>query len=150
MFCQEICLPKFILFDSMYGEMSNKKQPPLGIKLISIYFFLGAVLDLFVGFMLIFSRETVINSFPSYLQDFYYILIPFQIGLGIFEYFMARALWQTKKWARMAVFIVSGFQIIMSTALMIQGNRTSSITHIMLYIIFISYLLFNKKAKNFS
>ncbi len=130
--------------------MSDKKQIPLGIKLIASYFFLGAVLDIIVGFMLIFSKETVINTFPNYLQNFYYILIPFQIGLGIFEFFMGRALWKTKEWARIAVFIVSGFQLIMSTTLIIQGNMASSTTHIILYLIFISYLLFNKKAKNFS
>jgi len=126
--------------------MVNKKNIPLGIKLVSIYFFIGAVLDIISGLMLIFSKESVINIFPVYLQDFYYFLIPFQIGLGIFEFFLGKALWNTKKWARIAVFIVSGFQIIMS-ALMIQENLANSITHIILYTTFISYLFFSKKAK---
>ena len=126
--------------------MVDKKNIPLGIKLVSIYFFIGAVLDIIVGLILILSKETVINIFPTYLQNFYYFLIPFQIGLGIFEVFLGQALWKTKKWARIAVFIVSGFQIIMS-ALMIQGNLANSITHIILYIIFVSYLFFSKKAK---
>ena len=125
------------------------KKNSFRIKLISIYFFLGAVLDIIVGLMLIFSKELAISIFPGYLQDFYYILIPFQIGLGIFEFFLGRALWKAKKWARIAVLIVSGFQIIMSILLLIQGNVANSITHIILYSAFIGYLLLNKKAKEF-
>ncbi len=127
--------------------MIDKRQAPLGVRLIAIYFFLGAVLDLVIGFMLVSSRESVIDTFPTYLHGLYYILIPFQIGLGIFEIFLGRALWKTKKWARIAVFIVSGFQIAMSTALVIQGSTGTSTVHIVLFLVFIGYLLFNKNAK---
>jgi hypothetical protein len=128
--------------------MITKTPTPLGVRLIAIYFFLGAALDLVIGFMLVSSRESVIDTFPTYLHDYWRILVPFQIALGIFEVFMARALWKAEKWAIVAVFIVSGFQIIVSSALIIQGNTSSSTAHLILYLVFIGYLLLNKNARN--
>jgi uncharacterized membrane protein (DUF2068 family) len=116
------------------------------IKAISVIYFLGAVLDFFIGLGLFFARDSVIGMFPSYLANYSYPLGVIQIGLGIFGLFITVALWKTKRWARIAVLVIGTVEILFSISEILtrSGSYGSIIFNIVLYLAIMLFLLNNK------
>jgi hypothetical protein len=129
----------------------NNKVINVVIKIISIIYFLGAVLDFFVGLGLFFAKDTVIGMFPAYLANYSFVLGIVQLGLAVFGLIVGIALWKTRKWARIAVIIIGAAEILMSLLEIITAGAVpsiifSGILNIALYTAIVIFLM-NRKVK---
>ncbi len=109
--------------------MTAKKDKPLGIKILSILYFCGAVFMLLVGILSLVSSYYLAHH-PTEVESAFTAdelaqigsvstLVPFFILLGIFciliavlDLFLGLGFWKGQKWARIATLILSALGII--------------------------------------
>ncbi|MBS3133793.1 hypothetical protein J4214_01010, partial [Candidatus Woesearchaeota archaeon] len=90
----------------------KSRKTPTGVKIISVLNYIGSVISLIVGIILILGAKMISNLLPSLLPSTGLIITlgVLFIALEILSFFIARGLWQGKKWARTLtlIFIVIG------------------------------------------
>ena len=142
------------------GEViQQQKKVPLGIKLISILYYLSGVLLILLGifsFLMIFlisSLSDILIGTP--LEGiigrgvilFVAVGILF-IALAIFLFFVARALWKLKRWAGIVTIIFSIISLIIwVTAIFLWKFSYTLLGYPVLPIIILLYLFLSKKVK---
>ena len=131
---------------------------PIIISILSILTLIGSILEIIAGgFMLIggllsLSGSSVFTDSPSTTMIFVFGIL-FLI-LGIIGIFVSRGLWKGKNWARILYIITGSIGLIISL-IQIIINITSissvlmSIVGMILPVLIISYLLFNKKVESY-
>lgn len=136
--------------------MVEGKQVPAGIKLISILYYIVAVILIIMGLILTFAVKLT-NSLPgTFYANFLGIelskgLLTFvgilMIGLGIFGFFVAKNLSKAKPWARTTAIIFSVLGILWAIIFVIKGKVTGNILSLILNLLIGWYLLFSKSVK---
>jgi len=131
-----------------------KGEIPVGVKILSILGYIGAVLMLILGLGLIFgsaAMATVLAQIPALAA----IGAGLFVGVGIvvillavLEFFIARGLWKGQNWARIITLVFSALGII-SSLLSIMAAPGSSITNIVIYGVIVWYLGFKDNVKAF-
>lgn len=141
--------------------MSAKKITPIGIKIISVYYYIVSLGMLIVGLLFLFAFDFVSNYIAEYLssisidgsiQSLSKGLI---ISLGIIflvsfvvSFFIARGLWRQKNWARIVAAILSMLAILSGiNALFAKVNIIQNILGLALDIFIAYYLLYNRAVK---
>lgn len=151
-----------------YPTINTEKTAPTGLKVISIilYIFAGILIlsDLFY-FVLIFFNTSLLGSSLSQIISilvlsspaFFIILGVLYLGLGIFNFFIARGLWRIKDWARALTVVLSiyaFFPACLTLVLLITGPTQPLIGFILTsFALLFSgfsmvYLSFGKSAKD--
>lgn len=133
-------------------KIIHKQQVPVGIKIISIIYYVGGILGIINGVLKIFSgllllsvKEYLGTSFSLFSFIFFGIIM---IGGGILTLFIARGLWKAKRWARIVTIISVCLGIIASVIMLTQGkNIVVYILGIILNFAIVGYLLFNNNVK---
>lgn len=149
--------------------MSNKKMPGL-VKAISIlYYFLAASTFLYLLFPqpikgVAYSITSMFNFLGALLSNVvfvwsFYVLVHF--AMITFLYFVARALWKGRNWARITVIVISTLSFAIPAWIMVAGFPWSIMLiaerGILPFLPFLfgpiinvfiaAYLLFNKQVK---
>lgn len=125
-------------------------KTPLGIKVISIVFFVCAIFLIVFSIILLFSFSTLTDKtdiFPFLagmtsgvtMALILLVITLFFIMIGVY-------LWKKKQWARIAslIFIIVG---IVGAIINISSGRWLSIINIVLYLLIGTYLIFSKKVR---
>jgi len=133
-------------------EKSSQKIIPIGIKIISIYFIINSIFIIILGLQLIFpdkvplSYTNEIKNQIALLEDYSSkILGLFFILFGILFTIIAIGLWRGKNWARITEIIISCVGIIL--LLLNFKLLILNIIELLIYVIIVSYLLFDKAVK---
>ena len=117
----------------------NNKNALIGVKIISVLYFISSVLELIYGVLLFIGsipslapKANILLYYLAYLNPFLSVgvnLIGFimlnvivLIGLAILNFFVARGLWKRQDWARTGGIIFSILGSLLSIGLISRGN----------------------------
>jgi len=142
-----------------------QKTAPLGVKILSILSWIGAVLITLFGLIFLslgFKLKAVIQQMleempPEAVADagiltfaagFIWLFGGILLSLGILYIFIAKGLWKGKNWTRIFLIIFLSISIIFAIWGTIQGSY-GYIFNLIVSVVVIGYLLFSKKVKAF-
>lgn len=145
-------------------EEEVKREIPKEVKILSILFFIFALISLVIGIIFLFILVSTISStefFPAFSMRililffgiFIFIRGILQIPFSILAFFTGMGLWKGKNWARISAIILIPIGIFLFfVGSLISENQTmfgviGNVMGIISFIILIIYLLFNKKIK---
>ena len=122
---------------------------PTGVKIISVLYYIGAVLELLLGIALFVGAGALKAKIP-----FLAILGPFLIiggivlvGLAVLSFFVGRGLWKAQKWSRIVAIIFAVIGVLLTLIGMVQGNIVSNIISLVISAAIGGYLLFSNEVK---
>ncbi len=133
--------------------VSEGKQIPAGVKVISVFYYISAVLGILSGILFlvatklmgpIISQVPVIGTLGSMLFIVGGVVMLF---FGILNFFVGRGLWKGKNWARIFVIIFAVLGIIVAVYLVIKGSFVQGISDLLVSGLIAGYLLFSSKVK---
>jgi len=119
---------------SWKSKLEEKRVVPLGVKIISILYYLWSIWYLIAGVMIVFSSL--------------FFGVIFNFGLGIFWIFIGRGLWKGRNWARISAIVIALIIFVLSIIEFISFRFY--FLNIMLLIVGVItgvYLWFNKRVK---
>lgn len=125
------------------------KEIPTGVKVISIFYYIGAAFATIGGILFLVSTAFMSTLFTSIIPTtlgsglfiFAGIII---LAFGILDFFIAKGLWNVKKWARILVIVLSCLVVL--TGLTSISSIVSVISIVISGLIG-GYLIFSKKVK---
>ena len=139
--------------------MLQKKKTPLGIKIISIVYLIGAVTSIALAILFFLKNSVVTTAFPGYDQlepkAFIFGGVLFLL-LSIFATIISVGLWKRWRWTRWTIIILHSLGILMVILDLIlfntQGQSTTifltrEIIGIAVNTTILLYLLLSKKVK---
>ena len=132
--------------------VKKPKKAPLGVQIISVLYYIGAVIITLVGLLCIvlgagFADE-LITSMGSLGPGLIVALGIIFIAIGVFGFFVGMGLWKLKQWARIAVIVLSLISVISSLyGLVMMKSIVSNIITILINGAIAYYLIFVKEAK---
>ena len=127
----------------------GKNNVPGGVKVISVLYYIGAILAIIFGIMFLFGAGAL-SSFPLFgalgagLFVFASILM---IILGILGFFVGRGLWRGRNWARVVAIIFAVIGVVMAVSSMISGDVSGNLFSFIFNVIVGGYLWFNGNVK---
>lgn len=133
--------------------ISVEKQVPVGIKIISILYYIGAIIGIILAGIFFFMHITTIGSqavgtsFLGGLGVGFIIGGIIMISLSVLGFFIGRGLWKAKPWARIVAIIFTGLGILIAVISMITVGILANIISLVTNLAIGGYLLFNKKVK---
>ncbi len=122
---------------------------PLGVKIISILYYLNGSVSIIFGFLFLVAAKFLTKGALA--------LIVFGIGaivgviliiVGIFSIFLGRCLWVGKSWARIIVIIFSGLGVLGSLGPLLVGGFFMLVP-LAMHGAILGYLLASKEAKEY-
>lgn len=129
------------------------KEIPVGVKIIAVLYYIGAVLSAILGILSIVGAGFVASLIPALGALGAGIMIAvgiLLIGLAVLWFFMGRGLWRAQPWARILVIIFAIIGVIMAIIQMITFGAISLVSNIISLIINAVigwYMLFNAEVK---
>lgn len=131
-----------------------KKEIPVGVKIISIVYYiaaaaavLGSIL-LFVGSAFIsslFANIPLLNILGAVGVGLFIFLGIVCLIFGVFDFFIARGLWNAKNWARILVIIFSCIGVLIGIGSITSGF--ASIVQLAISGLIGGYLIFSKEVR---
>ena len=122
---------------------------PTGVKVISVLYYIGAVVELLLAVALIFGAGAITSQVP-----FLAVLGPFLIiggivlvGLAVLSFFVGRGLWKAQKWSRIVAIIFAVIGVLFAVLGMIQGQVAGNILGLVISGAVGGYLLFSSGVK---
>ncbi|VVB79654.1 Uncharacterised protein [uncultured archaeon] len=122
---------------------------PVGVKILSILAYIGAVVTLILGIVMLFGANFLSGFLSQWVPVSGFLvgsMIVFVgvvfIALAVLDYFVGRGLWSGQNWARILVLIFSVLSVLGSL-------RHFDIVNIVIDAVIIWYLGFNKEAVNY-
>lgn len=146
--------------------LTNTKSIPVGVKVIAILYYIGAVISILAAIGLIVVMATVgsisgaietagaeqglqlTDAIPggAILSSIAIVGIIVMIALAVLLFFIGRGLWKGKSWTRIAVIIISAIGAV-SAIVSIIGGEFGAIVSLIIHAIIGGYLLFSKTVK---
>lgn len=123
------------------------KEAPIGVKIISVLYYIGAGISL-LGAIFMFFGGSFLSQYmlSSILGGAFVLLGFFMVGLAVLSYFIARDLWRLKNWARIIVIVFSALTVLGALTSITQGVRP--IVDLLVSLAIGGYLAFSKEAKS--
>jgi|SRR3989344_5716486 len=126
-------------------------KTPIGIKILSILFYISGFVELIFGLLLFSGIKNVLNntvSFTSLISGFITLFGVILLIFGLISIILATGLWKGKNWARIVTLIFTILSIIGILSSILQG-KFSNLISLTIEILIVYYLLFNKDVKTF-
>lgn len=122
---------------------------PLGVKIISILYYIGAVAALISGVMILFRSGTIITQVPllAPLAGLLVIAGIIMIALAVLSFFIGKGLWKAQNWARIVAIIIAVIGLLSAIMAMVQSSVAGNIVTLIIHLIIGGYLLFSKSVK---
>ncbi len=135
----------------MSKKQTTSKNPPIGVKLISIWWYISAFFTALFG-LIIMVVGSVGGSYLGDLIGAWAKLIAglavvggiILIALGIVYLFIAINVWKGKSWARMVTLVFSAFAVVTSIFSLPVGIVGLAINGLIIW-----YLWYNKEGKGY-
>jgi len=133
------------------GNSVNKNSAPLGVKIIGIVYFIGAVLSFLAGIFLIagvkllLNFEDLFNILGSEILIFLGVIL---ILIAVLYFFIGRGLFKGRSWARIIVIVFSVLGFVFSLIGMFSEFWSNFISFV-INLVFAGYLFFSREVKNF-
>lgn len=124
----------------------SSKQVPVGVKIISILYYIGAVISLISGIALIAGGSFLSGLYGGLFTGLAVVAGIFMIALAVLGFFVGRGLWKGQQWARVVAIILAILGIISAISSLVQG-AWSSIVGLIIQIVIGGYLWFSKEVK---
>lgn len=108
----------------MEEEQKNFQEVPIGVKIISVLYYISAAIGLIgsIGLFISFARSTSNYNFV--------IAAIFLLGFSILFFFVGRGLWRGKDWARIVTITISILEIIVVIiAIVVLSNLSKQLIH---------------------
>ncbi len=144
--------------------MNNKKYALIGIKIISVLYFISSALMLIYGMLLLIGsnpslafKANLLLSYLTYFNTFLSIginLIGFirlnkvvLIGLSILNFIVGLGLWKRQEWARIGGTVFAILGALLSIGLISEGNYSYFIG-LIINLCISGYLVFSNDTKS--
>jgi len=135
----------------------KKIKGPIGIKIISILYYIGAALAVIVGIGVISSWFFIESIEPNYFENqipifaalggaLFVVMGVILVGLGVLGVFTGIGLWKGRPWARKVAIILACLGLIDIVWLYIRQDQFRVIG-LIFHAVIGGYLLFSKKVK---
>lgn len=129
------------------------KEAPIGVKIISVLYYIGAVLFILVGFLMILGAKSFLTPNAGNTETnnsaIFILLGILMLGFAVLSFFIGRRLWEGKNWARIFVIILAALGIIAGIKILANGKIANSLIIIVIDALIVWYLLLSKEAKSF-
>ena len=126
---------------------------PVGVKIISILYYIGAVFGIITG-LLFFAGAGMMGSIADQIPLFEVIGVGLfiiggiiMLGLSVLGFFVGRGLWKARPWARIVAIIFACMGVLAAITGMVQGSITSNVFSLVVNLIIGGYLLFSVSVK---
>ena len=128
-----------------------KKSAPVGVKIISILYYIGAVASILLILLVAFWKEFLsqIPSIDLLGPSFLVVIIIAGLLMAVLDFFVARGLWKGQNWARIVAIVFSALGLIGAIVSLVQGSIGSGIISLVIDGVIGGYLLFAKEVKRF-
>lgn len=129
-----------------------KKSAPVGVKIISILYYIGAAVGLIFGLSLMFgggALSTLLGGLGILFGSLFIILGIILIGFAVLSFFIGRGLWKAQKWARIVAIIFGILGFLGGVFSLVGGSIGAGIVNILIEGFIIGYLLFSLEVKQF-
>lgn len=125
------------------------KTIPIGVKAISIIYWITSFLLILGGISLMFGGRDLIAAYPALapVSGFLIIFAVIFIAIAILEIFVGIGLWKGRKWALITAIVLSILGIVFGLLGMFDGEIASNMLTLVINLIIAGYLLFNPKVK---
>jgi len=136
--------------DNVTQQQIEKKVIPTGVKIISVFYWIGGVLGILFGVLLLIGAGTIIEQIPllsSIGESIFIIGGIIMLIFGILNVFIGRGLWKAQRWTRILVIIFSFLAIISAVYFIINGGVINGILNLLINGLICGYLLFSKNVK---
>lgn len=133
--------------------MAGGQQVPVGVKIISVLYYIGAVLGVIFGILFLVGAGAIgsiadqiplLGALGAALFVVGGIIL---IGLGVLGFFVGRGLWKARSWARIVAIILAALGILLAVVSMVQGEIVSNIFGLVINLVIGGYLLFSNSVK---
>ncbi len=128
---------------------SESYKIPIEIKVLSIFYYVGAIFSLLLGLLFIFAPNLITKLFPLFSSTLFIVAGFFSVVLGIFGFFIGYGLRKRKNSARTLAIIFVFASALLNICLMIYLKKTGSISTIIISLSIGFYLLLSKRVKAF-
>ena len=126
----------------------NQVPGPMGIKVISVLYFLGSLLAFGFGALAIFGASFFTQILGTgFFGKFFAIGGVIFIALGVLGISIGIGLWRYKNWARLIAVLLSLVGIILTMLSILKGNISSNIFNLIVSGVIGGYLFFSPKVK---
>jgi len=132
-------------------EFEETKRTPVGVQIISVLYYIGAVLSAIFGVMFIVASGYLAAMVPELeglgagLFVFLGIIL---VGLGVLGFFVGKGLWGLKPWTRIFAIIFAMLGVLSVVYSMVIGFSIGDIISILIHGTIGAYLMFSKEAKS--
>lgn len=127
--------------------MGKVKDVPVGVKIISVLYYIGAALFVLLGISLLIGsgmvNDLVIEIVGAWLLMVAAIIM---LAFGVLGFFIGRGLWKASSWARIVVIIIACLAVLTAVTSLVQGD-VSSISSLIINGLIGGYLWFNNNVK---
>ncbi len=135
----------------MIKTKTKSKTPPMGVKVISILYYIGAAFAL-IGAIMAFAGGGLLATLGGLgalggigLGLFFAVIM---LAFAVLGFFMGRGLWRGQNWARIVAVIFAALGILGALASLFAGVFTS-VVNLAAHLLIGWYLLFHKQSKKF-
>jgi len=126
---------------------------PTGVKVISVLYYIGAVLSVLFGILFIIGAGaigSVAEQIPGLAlagAGLFVVVGIIFIALAVLGFFIGKGLWKAQNWARIVAIVFAVLGVLMALSSLVQGIIGSSIIGLITNGLIGGYLLFNQNAK---
>ena len=127
------------------------RQPvPTGVKIISVLYYIAAVLELIFGVLVFAGYRTIKSKVPflAPLGPFLIIGGIVLVGLAVLSFFVGRGLWKGQKWSRIVAVIFAALGTLLSIVGLVQGKIASNIFGLVVSAAIGGYLILSSDVKS--
>ena len=134
------------------GSKKSKLEVPIGVKIISIIYYLFAGFCVFSALFILIGGATLgLDTIPllgTLFLALRSVMAIFLIATAVLEFFIARGLWKGQSWARVLVIIFSMFGLLFSLIGLAGGAYLQGTMGLVVNGFIGGYLLFSKESKS--
>jgi len=133
-------------------KFSKKDKAPLGVKIISILYYFGALMLVILGILLLMGAKNakMLNQIP-FLSN---VGTGMFLGMGlsviilaVLSFFIGMSLWKLHNWARIVTIVLSSLSILSSLFSIVQNGIARSLISIIINGAIVCYLVMSKEVK---
>ena len=134
----------------MDGQQTSMNMP-VGVKIISVLYYIGAALELIFGILFFVGAGTIAKQFPllgALGSGLFIVGGIILLGLAVLSFFVGKGLWKGKKWSRIVAIIFAILGVLFALLGMVQGQVASNIISLIISAAIGGYLLFSSSVKS--
>lgn len=134
-------------------EVEGSKKAPVGVQIISVIYYIAAVLCAIAGILFIVGANAIVAllvaSAPQLgeVSSLVFIVLGIVlIAIGVLAFFVGRGLWKLKSWARILAIIFAILGVMSAIYSMVKGFAVGDAIKLVVHAFMGAYLTFSKES----